>query len=65
MATDVKFQLNTRDLEFAMRTTCMILPQTHHTLHEERVTMTILVPTMANAVEGGHLTKLTPVHTHS
>ena len=41
----------------------MTFPQTHRTLHEERVTMTILVPTMANAVEGGHPTKLTPVHT--
>ena len=34
---------------------------THHTIHEERVTMTILVPTMANAVEGVHPDKLTPV----
>ena len=34
---------------------------THHTIHEERVTMTILVPTLANAVEGVHLDKLTPV----
>ena len=65
-AADVKSQLNTRDLELATLTMCMTLPlfpQTHHTIHEERVTMTILVPTMANAVEGGHQAKLTPVPT--
>ena len=39
----------------------MTIPQTHHTSHEERVTMTILVPT--NAVEGIHPAKLTPVPT--
>ena len=41
----------------------MTFPQTHRTLHEERVTMIILVPTMANVVEGTHPAKLTPVPT--
>ena len=39
----------------------MTIPQTHHTSHEERVTMIKLVPT--NAVVGVHPAKLTPVPT--
>ena len=60
---DVKSLWNTRDLELATRILCTTFSHSHHTLHEERATMTIPVLTTASAVEGVHPAKLTPVHT--